>query len=113
MKFIPRYKELCPIYVTELFQYFLLAFMAHRGTNLVLVSYVNKPGYVASCSHNKMNLEPVFLCRISGLRGQCLRKGFLHYLALGFLTFRKTVLPSDTFYFLPVTWHPPEPDLLT
>jgi hypothetical protein len=62
MKFIPRNEELCPIYsyITELFQYFSLAFMTHQGTNLVSVSYVNKPGYVASGSYNKINLELVF-----------------------------------------------------
>jgi len=97
-------------YITELFQYLSLAFMAHRWTNLVLVSYVHKPGYVASGSHNTINLEPVFLCRISGLRGRCLRNGFFTLRSVGFSDVSEDCVVLRQIFFLPVTWHPPEPD---
>jgi hypothetical protein len=88
-----------------------MAFVAHRGTNLVLVSYVNKPGYIASGSHSNINLEPAFfLCRISGLRGQCLSNGFFTLRSVGFSDVSEYCVAWRQIFFLPVTWHPPEPD---
>ena len=96
---LPQEIKSCAQYMSQLFQYFSLTFMAHQETNLVQAPYVKRPGYITSVSNNKINLEPVFLCRISGLRGHCFSNGFFTHVALGFPTFRKTVLPSDKFSF--------------